>query len=55
MESEHIKSAANKATVKAKEALGKATNDKSLEFEGKAQQAKAKAQKAVGDIKDALD
>lgn len=55
MESEHIKSAANDAKGNVKEAAGKATDDKSLEAEGKTDQLKAKGQKLVGDIKDALD
>ena len=55
MESEHIKSAGNKVAGKVKEAVGDATDNKSLEAKGMAQQAKAKAQKAVGDAKDALE
>lgn len=54
MEKEHIKAAGNTTKGKLKEATGKATDDKSLEAEGKVDQIKAKAQKAVGDVKDAL-
>lgn len=55
MESEHVKATANDFKGKAKESAGKATNDKSLEAEGKADQVKAKAQNFVGDVKDALE
>lgn len=55
MEKEHIKSVANDAKGSVKEAAGKAKDDKNLEAEGKMDKLKAKAQKAVGDVKDALD
>lgn len=55
MESEHIKAGVNDLKGKAKEAIGKATDNKSLEAEGHADQLKAEAQKAKGDIKDALE
>lgn len=55
MEKEHFKSVGNDAKGKAKEAAGKATDDKELEAKGKADQLKAKGQKLVGDVKDALD
>ena len=55
MESEHIKAGINDLKGKAKEAIGKATGDKSLEAEGHADQLKGKAQDFKGDIKDALD
>lgn len=55
MESEHIKAGYNKTVGKAKEEIGEATNDKTLEAKGHAQQAKAKAQDAKGDLKDALE
>jgi len=54
MESEHIKAAGNKIAGKTKEAIGDATDNKSLEAKGKAQQVKAEAQDAVGDTKDAI-
>ena len=55
MESEHIKAAGNKIVGKAKEEFGEATGDLSMQAEGHAQQAKAKAQDAVGDFKDAVE
>ena len=55
MDKEHLKSAGNKIAGSAKEAVGEATNDKSLELKGKLQQAKGDAQDKVGDAKDALD
>lgn len=55
MESEHIKGAANKLAGKAKEAIGDAINDKSLELKGKAQQVKGDVQNAIGDAKDAVE
>ena len=55
MESEHIKAAGNKLAGKAKEAIGDAINDKSMELKGKAQQMKGDAQDAVGDAKDAIE
>ena len=55
MESEHIKAGANDLKGKAKEAIGKATGDKSLEAEGHADQLKAKGQDMIGDVKDALE
>ena len=55
MESEHIKAGLNKAAGKIKEKIGEATNDASLQAKGHAQQAKAKAQDAVGDFKDAVE
>ena len=55
MESEHIKAAGNKIKGKAKELMGEATNDASLQAKGHMDQAKAKAQDAVGDAKDAME
>lgn len=55
MEEEHIKAGYNKVTGKAKEEIGEATDDTSLELKGKAQQAKSKIQDKVGDIKDLTD
>ncbi len=55
MESEHIKAAGNKIAGKAKEEIGEAFGDKSLELKGHAQQMKADAQDAVGDAKDAVE
>ena len=55
MESEHIKAGLNKAAGKVKEGLGKMTDDASLQAKGHMQQAKAKGQDMVGDVKDALE
>ncbi|MGB3457625.1 MAG: CsbD family protein [Litorimonas sp.] len=55
MESEHIKAGANDIKGNVKEAVGKATGDKSLEAEGKGDQLKAKGQDFIGDVKDALE
>ena len=55
MESEHIKAAGNKIKGKIKEELGEATNDLSMQAEGHADQAKARAQDAIGDAKDAVE
>ena len=46
---------ANNIGGKIKEGMGKLTGDKSLESEGHMDQAKGKAQQALGDIKDALN
>lgn len=54
MEDEHIKSAGNTVKGNVKESVGKATDDKSLEAEGKLDKLKAKGQDAIGDVKDAL-
>lgn len=50
-----IKHAMDDATGKAKEALGRATGDKSTENEGKGQQAAADVRKAGEKVKDAFD
>ncbi|MFZ4894274.1 CsbD family protein [Plantibacter sp. Mn2098] len=52
--SDKIKNAAEDLGGKAKEAYGKATGDDSKVVEGKADQAKAGAKKAVEDVKDSL-
>lgn len=54
MESEKIKSAANKAAGKFREETGDALGNKEMELKGKAQQVKGDAQKAIGDAKDAI-
>lgn len=46
------KNAAEDLTGKAKEAVGKATDNEKLEAEGKADQTKASAKKAGEDVKD---
>jgi uncharacterized protein YjbJ (UPF0337 family) len=53
MDKEHIKSAADKASGATKEAVGKATDNKKLEAEGKLDKAKGEAREFVGDAKDA--
>ncbi|NNC36471.1 MAG: CsbD family protein [Hyphomonadaceae bacterium] len=55
MKKEHFESAGDKAAGKVKEEVGEATDDKSLEAEGRLQQLKGKAKKVVADVKDALD
>ncbi|MFL2000038.1 CsbD family protein [Microbacterium sp. A1-JK] len=47
-----IKNAAEDIAGKAKETIGKATNNERLEAEGKADQVKADAKKAGEDVKD---
>ena len=49
-----IKNAAEDLTGKAKEAVGKATDNERLEAEGDMDQAKAGAKKAGEDVKDAF-
>ena len=51
---DHAKGAANNLGGKIKEGLGKLTGDKRMEAEGNVDQAKGKAQSAIGDIKDAF-
>jgi uncharacterized protein YjbJ (UPF0337 family) len=45
---------ANKAAGAVKDAVGKATNNRSMQAEGKAQKLKGEAQKASGAIKGAM-
>ena len=47
-----IKNAAENVVGKAKEAVGKATDDERLEAEGKADQTKAQVKKTGEDVKD---
>lgn len=54
MDREHLKSAADKASGAAKEALGKATGNEKLQAEGKFDTVKGEARKIVGDVKDAV-
>ncbi|MFK4761472.1 CsbD family protein [Microbacterium sp. ZW T5_45] len=49
-----IKNAAQDIAGKAKEAVGKVTDDEKLEAEGKADQAKADIKKAGENVKDAF-
>ena len=48
------KAAGNDAVGNVKEAVGKATDNPNLTAEGKAQQAKADAQRVAGDVKGAF-
>ncbi len=48
------KAAGNKVAGETKDTVGKATGNKSLQAEGKAQKAKGAAQDVSGDIKGAL-
>lgn len=48
------KAAGNKVAGETKDAIGKATGNKGLQAEGKAQKAKGSAQSVSGDIKGAL-
>jgi uncharacterized protein YjbJ (UPF0337 family) len=50
-----IKNTAQDIAGKAKEAVGKATDNDKLVAEGKADQVKADAKKAASDVKDAFD
>lgn len=52
--SDKIKGLANEAAGNVKQAVGKATDDKSLQAEGFAQERKGEAQRAVGEAKDTV-
>jgi uncharacterized protein YjbJ (UPF0337 family) len=53
MDKETVKGAVNDAAGRAKRQVGEWTGDTDAQVEGTLQQAKGKAQKAVGNIKDA--
>ncbi len=53
MDKEHLKSAADKASGAAKDALGKATGNDKLRVEGAVDKAKGEVHEALGDAKDA--
>jgi uncharacterized protein YjbJ (UPF0337 family) len=53
MDKEHVKGAADKAVGKTKEVAGRVTGDKTLEIDGKVQQAKGAIHNKVGNEKDA--
>jgi uncharacterized protein YjbJ (UPF0337 family) len=53
MDKEHVKGAADKAVGKTKEVAGRVTGDKTLEIDGKVQQAKGAIHNKVGNAKDA--
>ena len=54
-DNDRARGTANNLGGKIKEGMGKLTDDRSLESEGHMDQAKGKAQQALGDIKDALN
>jgi uncharacterized protein YjbJ (UPF0337 family) len=53
MDKEHVKGAVDKVGGKVKEVAGHVTGDKTLETEGKFDQAKGAVHNKVGDVKDA--
>jgi len=53
MDKEHVKGAYDKTKGAVKDAVGKVTNNKNLQAEGKMDKAKGEARQAVGDVKDA--
>ena len=54
VDKDRIEGSLEQAKGKVKEVAGKATGDKKLEGEGKADQVAGKVQNAVGGVKDAL-
>lgn len=54
MDKQHVKGAADKASGAAKEGVGKAMGDASLEAKGKLDKAKGEARNIAGDVKDAI-
>lgn len=54
-DNDRARGTANDLGGKIKEGMGKLTGDRDLEAEGHMDQAKGNAQKALGDIKDALN
>ena len=54
MDREHVKGAADKAKGAIKDAVGKLTDDKKLQTEGKIDKAKGAAHNVAGDVKDAV-
>lgn len=54
MDKEHLKATAKKVEGSIKEALGKATDNKSLETKGKLDKLEGEARKKAGDAKDAV-
>lgn len=52
MNKQQVKGATNQVTGKIKEAVGKATDDKSLQAKGAARDVKGKLQEKVGDAKE---
>jgi uncharacterized protein YjbJ (UPF0337 family) len=54
MDKEHVKGAADKAKGEIKDTVGKVTDDKQMQAEGKIDKAKGAAHEAVGDLKDTV-
>jgi uncharacterized protein YjbJ (UPF0337 family) len=54
MDKQHVKGAADKAKGEIKDAVGKVTDDKRLQAEGKIDKAKGAAHEAAGDLKDTV-
>jgi uncharacterized protein YjbJ (UPF0337 family) len=54
MDKEHVKGAADKVKGEIKDTVGKATDDKQMQAEGKIDKAKGAAHEAVGDLKDTV-
>jgi uncharacterized protein YjbJ (UPF0337 family) len=54
MNKQQIKGMANEATGEVKEQVGKMTGDKELELKGHAREMAGKAQKKMGDAKEAI-
>jgi uncharacterized protein YjbJ (UPF0337 family) len=54
MDKEHVKGAADKAKGEIKDVVGKVTDDKQMQAEGKIDKAKGAAHEAVGDLKDTV-
>jgi uncharacterized protein YjbJ (UPF0337 family) len=53
MDREHVKGFAEKTKGAVKQGAGKASGDKEMEYEGKADKAKGDMHKAAGNVKDA--
>lgn len=54
MDKQHVKGAIDKTKGAAKDAIGRATGNVSLQAQGKTDKAKGGLRKIVGDIKDAM-
>jgi uncharacterized protein YjbJ (UPF0337 family) len=53
MDKEHVKGAYDKTKGAVKDAIGKVTNNKKMQTEGKIDKAKGEARQVAGDVKDA--
>ncbi len=54
MEKEHVTGKVDELKGKAKQGIGRATNNPDLETEGAVDEAKGKVKQAYGDVKDAI-